>query len=119
MTDRALDHIPYETDFARIADIVRTHARGTVKALLFGSVARREARESSDVDLLLVWPADVDEDDQWEASRETARHVDRVTQRMCLPLIFTEDEYRELPRSSPHLAEALSRDAIDLMDYAQ
>lgn len=119
MADGVLEGVPYETVYARIAEIVRIHARGVVKALLFGSVARREAQETSDIDLLLVWPTDMDEDDQWEASREAARRVDRATQRLCFPLICTEDEYSDFPRKSPHLAEALSQDGIDLMRYSE
>lgn len=66
-----------------------------------------------------MWRADIGEDDQWEASRETARHVNRATHALCLPLVLTEDEYRELPLQSPRLAEALSRDGIDLMAYSK
>ncbi len=101
--------LPYEALLAQIARVVNSRAKGAVKVLLFGSIARRDAQESSDVDLLLVWPASIDEDEQWEASREIAHGINQATQRVCLPLIYTEDEYCDMPRSSPRLAEALSR----------
>lgn len=110
--------LPYEALLAQIAKVVNAQAKGAVKVLLFGSIARRDAQESSDVDLLLVWPASIDEDDQWEASQKIAHGIHQATQRICLPLIYTEGEYCDMPLSSPRLAEALSRDAIDLMEYA-
>ena len=44
--------------FSKVAEVVRSNAKGAIKELLFGSLARREANKDSDVDLLLVWPAD-------------------------------------------------------------
>lgn len=103
--------------FSRIAEIVRGHAKGLTTALLFGSLARGEAEDAGDVDILLVWSDDVDEDSQWEAAMEMAHRVDRVTDRVCLPLIYTEDEYRRLPQRHPQLAKNVARDGIDLLRH--
>ena len=103
--------------FSKVAEVVRSNAKGAIKELLFGSLARREANKDSDVDLLLVWPADGDADYQWEASMETAYRVDRIADMHCLPLVYTEDDYRRMPQRYPHLAESLSRDGIDLLTY--
>lgn len=109
--------IDYDTLFAEIAEVVKAHARGVVKALLFGSFARRDAEETSDVDILLVWPAHDDEDSQWDAAMNMAHHIDVITARTCLPLIYTEDEYRRMSERSPELAENVARDGIDLLNY--
>ncbi len=111
--------VDYDALFSKIAEVVRNHARGVTKALIFGSLARGEPEDTSDVDILLVWPTDVDEDSQWDAAMETAYRVDRVTDRVCLPLIYTEDEYRRLPQRHPHLAENVARDSIDLLQYGR
>ena len=109
--------VDYDSLFSKVAEVVRSNAKGAIKALLFGSLARREANKDSDVDLLLVWPADGDADYQWEASMETAYRVDRIADMHCLPLVYTEDDYRRMPQRYPHLAESLSRDGIDLLTY--
>ncbi len=108
----AVDHDPL---FSQIAEAVRLHAKGVTKALLFGSFARGEAKNASDIDILLVWPADVDEDSQWDEAIEMAHRVDKITNRVCLPLMYTEDEYRQLPQRYPQLAENIARDSIDLL----
>ena len=105
----------YDALFAEIAELVRVHVQGVVKALLFGSLARREAEASSDVDILLVWPAHDDEDSYWDAAMDMAHHVDVMTNRTCLPLIYTEDEYRRISQRHPELVESINRDAVDLL----
>ena len=109
--------VDYDRLFSEVAEVVRTSAKGVTKALLFGSLARREAGEDSDVDLLLVWPADGDADHQWEVSMETGYLVDRATDMHCLPLVYTETDFDLMPQRYPHLAESLSRDGIDLLAY--
>ncbi|MGH9268378.1 MAG: nucleotidyltransferase domain-containing protein, partial [Acidimicrobiales bacterium] len=49
-----------------------------VSAIVFGSLARGEADALSDVDVVLVRPADVDEDDEpWASSSEQWRSMAR------------------------------------------
>ena len=115
MNGPALASLDYDLLFAKIAEAVRTHATGVSRAVLFGSLARREADTSSDVDLLLVWPSDVDEDVRWDVAIETAHHVDKVAERVCLPFIYAEDEFGQLSRRNPQFAESISRDGIDLL----
>ena len=109
--------VDYDRLFSEVAEVVRTSVKGVTKALLFGSLAPREAGEDSDVDLLLVWPADGDADHQWEVSMETGYLVDRATAMHCLPFVYTEADYDLMPQRHPHLAESLSRDGIDLLAY--
>ena len=97
---------------ARIASAVRDHAHGVSRAILFGSVARGEERPDSDVDLLLVWPDDTDDDARWDTSMRVAQIVDDVAGRVCIPLVYTHNEYEHL---SPGLASSLERDGVDLL----
>ena len=99
---------------ARIASAVRDHADGVSRAILFGSVARGEERPDSDVDLLLVWPDNTDDDARWDTSMRVAQVVDEVAGRVCIPLVYTHDEYEHL---SSRLASSLDRDGIDLLTY--
>ena len=115
MSRTDLSDVSYDALIDRIAEVVRSHAKGALKALLFGSVARREADPASDVDILLVWPPITDEDTLRFAAFETANSINSITNRRCIPLIFSEDEYLEIPKASPAFADALSQDAIDLL----
>ena len=99
---------------ARIASAVRDHADGVSRAILFGSVARGEERPDSDVDLLLVWPDNSDDDARWDISMRVAQIVDDVAGRVCIPLVYTHNEYEHL---SSGLDGSLDRDGIDLLTY--
>lgn len=70
-----------------------------VTALCFGSFARGEGDEDSDVDLLLVRPSDVAElDDTWDRQREALRDlVQRATGNDCQILDI------DLPRLLRHV----------------
>ncbi|MEZ5323370.1 MAG: helix-turn-helix domain-containing protein [Microthrixaceae bacterium] len=53
-----------------------------LSVIVFGSFARREAEVGSDIDVVVVWPADIDEDDDdaWSTSLEAwRRDVRRLT----------------------------------------
>ena len=107
-----------ETVLVRIAGLVRAHAPGVSHALLFGSLARREARTDSDVDLLLVWPDTIDESVRWSAAADIAVAVARLTGNPCTPLVYTDNEYVGLPERAPGFAASLDREAINLLFYA-
>ena len=76
----------------RIAAAGRSYAHGASRAILFGSVARGEEHRDRDVDLLLVWPSVIDEDTRWDASMRIARVVDDVAGRVCIPLVYTDQD---------------------------
>ena len=98
----------------RIASAIRDHAAGVSRAILFGSVARGDEMPDSDVDLLLVWPENTDEDTRWDTSMRIAQIVDDVVGRVCIPLVYTHGEYENL---SSRLASSVARDGIDLLTY--
>lgn len=49
-----------------------------VSVIVFGSFARREAGAESDIDVVVVRPAEVHDDDAWSASLEAWRHDVRL-----------------------------------------
>lgn len=65
-----------------------------VSVIVFGSFARREAVADSDIDIVVVRPAEVDEDDDaWSASLETwRRDVRRLTGNPVEVLEVSADE---------------------------
>lgn len=65
-----------------------------VSVIVFGSFARREAEVESDIDVVIVRPAQVDEDDDaWSASLETwRRDVRRLTGNQVEILEVSADE---------------------------
>ena len=103
---------------ARIAEVVKTHAKGVSMALLFGSVARGEAGPGSDIDLLLIWPTGTEEPVRWSAAADVAVGVTRLTGNPCTPLVYTDEEYAGLPERAPRFAESLAREAVTLLPAA-
>lgn len=73
---RATDTVLHE--MGRLAGAL---PRSPVSVIVFGSFARREAETDSDIDLVVIRPEEVDEDDdQWSASLEVwRRDVRRLT----------------------------------------
>jgi hypothetical protein len=60
-----------DTFAADLGQLVTTLPVAPASVVVFGSFARREADAESDIDLLVVRPRDIDEDDeQWGASME-------------------------------------------------
>ncbi|KZB83815.1 nucleotidyltransferase domain-containing protein [Amycolatopsis regifaucium] len=81
-----------KTLLERIEDRLESWEIPPVYAAVFGSVARGEMTEDSDVDLLLIRPDDV-EDDLWETQvHELAVEVTRWVGNDTRPLEFTEAE---------------------------
>ena len=71
-TDTVLD------EMGRLAEALPQPA---VSVIVFGSFARREAEAGSDIDVVVIRPANIDEDDDaWSSSLEAWRHdVRRLT----------------------------------------
>ena len=79
---------------SRLSDLIRPHLRGASKALLFGSVARWQADADSDIDLILVWPDEADED-PWDVDLDIVGDLMRFTGNPCNTMVFTESEFTE------------------------
>jgi predicted nucleotidyltransferase len=84
-----------KTLLERIEDRLESWRVPPVYAAVFGSVARGEMTDDSDVDLLLIRPDDVD-DDLWETQvNELAVEVTRWVGNDTRPLEFSEAELAE------------------------
>ena len=91
-----------------------------VHASLFGSAARGDGDASSDIDLLVVRPADVDPDDvHWrEQVDRLADLVRRWTGNNAGIAEVSEGELPRLRKDRPPVVEEVSEDAVDLAGEA-
>jgi predicted nucleotidyltransferase len=87
-----------------------------VHASLFGSAARGDGDTSSDIDLLVVQPADLDPDDAaWrDQLDELADSVRRWTGNNASIAEVSEGELPRLRKDRPPVVEEVSEDAVDL-----
>lgn len=103
----------------RIQDDLRQWEPAPVTACLFGSAARGEAGKDSDIDLLLVSPADVSESDSADAAwheqiEDLAARIHLWSGNLCEVLDLTESELREAVTRDDRLVRDLRADAITL-----
>ena len=121
------DHIlaPYVVRIANLRDellsdlagIIAEEAPWATSAILFGSLARGEADEESDIDLLLVRD-DTAEEDETPPEEDISARVHRLTGNPCRILHYTTSEFAALPDRAPDLHAAISPEGIDLLASA-
>lgn len=100
----------------RLRELVASWTLAPSHLSLYGSAARGDGDEKSDIDLFLVRPAEIGaEDEQWR------RQVADLTQRVYAwtgndagIVEFDEDELPGLRRRRPPALSELDRDAIDI-----
>ena len=68
---------------------------GVAKVFLYGSVARREAREDSDIDLLVLVKRGFDLRDALDGVLEVTSPVSTATARVVTPLVLAEEEFEK------------------------
>ena len=85
-------------------------------ASLFGSAARGDGSQDSDIDLLIVRPDAVDADDErWEAQVEQLRHlVARWTGNRTAIAELSEADVRAMLQDEPPILTELRQDAVTL-----
>jgi predicted nucleotidyltransferase len=100
----------------RLRDAFAGWAVQPVSASLFGSAARGDGDERSDIDLFVVRPASSGADDPaWrEQVDQLAEAVREWTGNYASIAEISESELTRLLRDRPPIAEALREDAIDL-----
>ena len=101
-----------DTVFDEIGRIAASLPYPPVSVIVFGSFARREAGTDSDIDVAVVRPADIDEDDEsWATSLERFRsHVRRLTGNPVEVLEVSTDEAAAKVAGSSHLWAEIRRD---------
>jgi len=97
---------------AELATIVSEEAPSARRAILFGSMARGDADEQSDIDVILVW---ADEDSGQETDESIASRVYELTGNECRLLHYTASEFEALPDRAPDLFASVSSEGIDLI----
>ncbi|HET6570929.1 MAG TPA: MarR family transcriptional regulator [Solirubrobacterales bacterium] len=100
----------------RLRDAIDGWEVPPVHASLFGSAARGDGDASSDIDLLVVRPADLDpEDANWrDQLDELADSVRRWTGNNAGIAEVSEGELPRLRKDRPPVVEEVSEDAVDL-----
>lgn len=104
---------------SRLIERLRERFRGwalpPAHASMFGSAARGEGDTSSDIDLLVVRPDDVDEEGQWsEQIADLAQDVYRWTGNVASVIDVSESDYGRLVAEDVPMTRDLLRDAIRL-----
>ena len=100
----------------RLSDAVAALGPDVVSAAVYGSFARREAGEDSDVDLLLVTTGHLDVDNTAWADQVTALEdlFVRWTGNRLEILTLSEDGLRRVVRASEPLADSWRDDAVTI-----
>jgi predicted nucleotidyltransferase len=104
----------------RLRDAIDAWEVPPVHASLFGSAARGDGDASSDIDLLVVRPADVDPDDaHWRGQVDRlADLVRRWTGNNAGIAEVSEGDLPRLRKDRPPVVEGVSEDAVDLAGEA-
>ncbi|MFP5333646.1 MAG: nucleotidyltransferase domain-containing protein [Acidimicrobiia bacterium] len=103
---------------AHLTAIVADEAPWATRAILFGSLARGEADEHSDIDLLLVRDETIPDHDI-PPEEDIATRVRRLTGNPCNIVHYTTTEFSALPDRAPDLYAAISVEGIDLLASTQ
>ena len=100
----------------RLQDDLRTWSPGPLHASLFGSAARGDGDAHSDIDILLIRPSDVGEDDSpWADQVDLLRERVRAwTGNNCQPFQVDLERLAEHARAGDPLLAAWRRDALKI-----
>lgn len=111
MASRAVDEVE-----RRIVDAVAGWRPEPEAVVLFGSAARRTGDAHGDIDVLVVRPEAVaDDDEQWVAQRhELAARIQRWTGNSCQLVELSAGELADAVRRGDQLIAELSRDGRSL-----
>ncbi len=101
----------------RLKQSVKAWKTRPVHASLFGSAARGDGKTSSDIDVFVVRPSGIDENDRrWrEQLDKLARDVHRWTGNQLGLAEISKRDVRRLRRIKPAIASALRADAVTLI----
>ena len=100
--------------FARMATAVQSWRVRPVAVWVFGSAARGQATPSSDVDVQVVRPDAIpDDDDRWEAQTlALAESILRWSGNTCQMLEYSEAEFSALAAAGDPMVRALRDDSV-------
>lgn len=103
--------------FSRMKGKLNEWTVPALHAYVFGSVARGDGSIGSDIDLLLIRPVSVDEDDPAWRTRvdETRDAVERWTGNRLAVSEVPEEDVERLRRERPPIIDELASDAVKLV----
>jgi predicted nucleotidyltransferase len=106
----------------QLLDLLSTEARRLqplpVHASVFGSFARGDADEQSDLDLLLLASTD-DDELQWDAQiDELAARVERWTGNRCSCMVFTTERVRQLAIQREPVVDNWMKDGLVIIGHS-
>ncbi|HEY8720772.1 nucleotidyltransferase domain-containing protein [Pengzhenrongella sp.] len=107
--------------WARIAEHARTWGHRPVAVVVYGSAARGDGTIDSEIDLLVVRPMDVDDDDEeWQHDlTDLASHVARWTGNPCEILDRSEHGLATMAANGELLLTGIRRDGRALVGSLQ
>lgn len=106
----------WQTLLDRIQALVSEWPIHPIAAWIFGSAARAEADTDSDLDILLVRPDHLTDDDAWQQQVDNlANQVRRWSGNPCEPLVLTETDLQAAAQRDERLVDELRRDSIHLI----
>jgi predicted nucleotidyltransferase len=104
------------TILTRLAEAVQALAPPPVHVSVFGSFARREAGPGSDIDVLVVLPANVEADEHWSAQmRHLGNQVQAWTGNRMEHLTLTEDELRAAVERHERVVDEWQADSVTIL----
>lgn len=99
--------------FERIEKAIGEWEIAPVHASVFGSTARGDGGLDSDIDMLIIRPPGVADDDHWEAQLDALREqIEAWTGNQANPVQRSEAEMAELVRQQRPIVAELRSDAI-------
>jgi predicted nucleotidyltransferase len=99
----------------QLRELIATWSIAPEHASLFGSAARRDGTSESDIDLLIVRPGDIDDDELWrEQLDELATRVRAWTGNNVQISDLAGSEVKALRARRPAIVGELEQDAVDL-----
>ncbi|MFE6966711.1 nucleotidyltransferase domain-containing protein [Agromyces sp. NPDC057679] len=111
-----------QTLFDRMRTFTEEHAPEGTSVSVFGSVSRREAGPGSDVDLVVTFPDDVDEDTASQFRDDLAVAIERWTGNAASIIALPETDAKTQLGSHEPIFVSMKRDAVYLvgpMDIAR
>jgi uncharacterized protein len=91
-------------DLTEISDIIRTHIPGAKEIVLFGSYARGEPKEESDVDIVVIVEKELDREKKLSSLTKSWKALGKKGYRVDI-IIKTEHEFnldKDIPVTLSH-----------------
>ena len=103
---------------AAAAIIKDSEPPGVVQVILYGSVARHEATDDSDIDLLVLIDDKAPKDDALTAAIDVTAPIEVATGTVITPIVMKRSQFEQMLADGYGFAVNVSKDGIVLYDGA-